>query len=116
MAPFHTFYMGDHRAVYADFCAKLLFSSNTYAIERLRGRGLQLKDPRIVNKYLGRVHEQVAYHNIIDKLQELADIPDSEWDLGDVRNYEKIDNLMLHDIEIVSKYVDSLLLRKDNKQ
>lgn len=72
LTPFHTFFQGDHRAVYVDFSASLLFRSNTYEIVRQKGRGLQLRDPRIVDAYILALFEQLEYHKVMDKLDRLV--------------------------------------------
>ena len=93
LTPFHTFFGGDHRGVYVDFSASLLFKSNTYELARPQGRGLQLKDPRKVAKYLTTLHGQLAYHKVIKKHEQLSQIPEGAWTNADTIKYEKLDKI-----------------------
>ena len=91
LTPFHTFFQGDHRAVYVDFSANLLFRSNTYELVRQKGRGLQLKDPRVVDAYLQALFDQLEYHKVMDKLDRLIGISVDEWTEDDRVTYIKLD-------------------------
>ena len=94
LAPFHTFFQGDHRAAYVDFNARLLFQSNTYELARLKGRGLQLKDPRIVDAYVQALFDQLDYHKVWEKLDRLVTIRVEDWKETDRITYEKLDTII----------------------
>lgn len=48
--PLYSLFQGEHRPSYIDFDAAIAFADNAYEIARPKGRGLQLKDPRVVAK------------------------------------------------------------------
>jgi len=52
MLPFHTIFGGDHRPILIDFDARQLFGDDSYEVHRPQSRGLTLRDPRTVDKYL----------------------------------------------------------------
>lgn len=94
LTPFHTFFQGDHKAAFVDFSAELLFRSNTYELVRRKGRGLQLKDPRIVDIYIQTLFDQLAYHKIMEKLDRLFTIKVGDWTDEDTITYVKLDKLI----------------------
>ena len=95
LTPFHTFFANsDHRAVYVDFAADLLFNSNTYELVRQKGRGLQLRDPRIVDAYILSLFEQLEYHKVMKKLERLVRIKVEDWKDSDRITYEKLDRII----------------------
>jgi hypothetical protein len=61
----------DHRSYFIDLDAVLLFSDPGYEIQPPGGWQLWLQDPRVVNKYLTTLHEQLKHHNILDRLETL---------------------------------------------
>ena len=85
LTPFHTFFQGDHRAAFVDFSAELLFRSNTYELIRQEGRGLQLKDPRIVDIYIQTLFDQLEYHKIMEKLDRIVAIKVGDWTEEDTK-------------------------------
>lgn len=94
LTPFHTFFQGDHRAAYVDFSASLLFCSNTYELVRQKGRGLQLRDPRIVDAYLQALFDQLEYHKVMEKLDWLVSISVDAWKEEDRITYIKLDTII----------------------
>jgi hypothetical protein len=88
-------YHSDHRPYYIDFDAAIAFADNAYEISRPKGRGLQLKDPRIVAKYRESLYDQLTYHNLPEKvctLQEAAE--DLQWNADLTDGYQKSDTLI----------------------
>lgn len=94
LTPFHTFFQGDHRAAYVDSSSRLLFSSNTYELIRPKGRGLQLKDPQVVDAYIQALFDQMEYHKILEKLDRLVQISVEEWSSHDRDTYIKLDRII----------------------
>ena len=94
LTPFHAFFQGDHRAAFVDFSSSLLFGSNTYELAQQRGRGLQLKDPRIVDAYIQALFDQFSYHKVLEKLDRLMEITVEDWTVEDTITYEKLDTLI----------------------
>ena len=95
LTPFHTFFGGDHRGVFVDFSASMLFQSNTYELARPQGRGLQLTDPRKVASYISALHKQLSYHKVIRKHELLSQIPVGEWTNVDTVKYERLDKMVV---------------------
>ena len=91
LTPFHTFFQGDHRAAFVDFSARQLFNSNTYELQRPLGRGLQLKDPRIVDTYIQALFDQLAYHKIMERLDRTLAISVEDWKEKDRITYIRLD-------------------------
>ena len=77
-----------------DFSASLLFSSNTYELSRQRGRGLQLRDPRIVDAYIQKLFDQLEYHKVMEKVDRLVAISVEDWTEDDKETYVKVDTII----------------------
>jgi hypothetical protein len=105
LTPFHTFFGGDHRGVYVDFSAALLFKSNTYELVRQQGRGLQLKDPRKVASYISALHEQLKYHKVLRKYEKLSEIPVGVWTNAETIKYERLDRIAVQSALYAEKTV-----------
>ncbi len=93
--PLYSLFQGDHRPYYVDFDAAIAFADNAYEISRPRGRGLQLKDPRVVAKYVETLNDQLSYHNLKEKvytLQEAAE--DLHWTATLTDEYQNTDTLI----------------------
>jgi hypothetical protein len=57
-----------------------LFNKDTSSIVQVNRKGLQLTDPRKVEKYREGMREQVEYHNIMDKIRDMQEKADqSLW-------------------------------------
>jgi hypothetical protein len=54
-----------------DFNSCLLSSDHVHEISHPQGRALRLQDPRVVMKYKAELHQELPYHNIMDKQEEL---------------------------------------------
>jgi hypothetical protein len=77
-----------------DFNAAIVFADNAYEIVHLKGRGLQLHDPRIVTKYREILLEQLQYHNIYDKMDKLMQHAlDGTWTEELMAEYLVVDKL-----------------------
>ena len=105
LTPFHSLFGGDHRGVYVDFSASLLFKSNTYEIARPQGRGLQLKDPRKVSAYISALHKQLKYHKVIRKHEKLSEIPVGDWTPSDTIKYERLDTIVVQSALFAEKSI-----------
>jgi hypothetical protein len=92
--PLYSLFQGDHRPYYIDFDAKIAFADNTYEISRPKGRGLQLKDPRVVSKYTDILHDQCLYHKVTEKISTLQTIATtSQWTDDLTETYQRTDQL-----------------------
>jgi hypothetical protein len=92
--PFSSVFLSDNRPCYIDLDASSVFQELTSLLAPADRRGLQLTDPRIVQKYQDIVKTQLNYHNLVDKknmLQVKAD--QSIWSPEDTAEYEKIEKL-----------------------
>jgi hypothetical protein len=87
----YTIFNGDHNACYVDLNSASLFSDETYNIAPPSTRSLRLSDPRLVEKYAAKLSESLAYHNIPNKVDELAKIPPASWSASNQQQYEAID-------------------------
>jgi len=78
---FHSLFLrGDHRPYFLDMDPKLLFSDPTNAIEQPIGWRLCLHDPRVVEKYVTTLHDQLVYHKITEHVQTLSEAAiKGEW-------------------------------------
>ncbi len=78
--PFYYLFLSDHRPCYIDIDANALFNKDTSSIVQVNRKGLQLTDPRKVEKYREGMREQVEYHNIMDKIRDMQEKADqSLW-------------------------------------
>jgi hypothetical protein len=94
--PFYSLFLSDHRPCYIDIDATALFGEATSQITSADRRGLQLTDPRKVQKYKDNKKDQIKYHRIMEKLRDLRHKAQTgEWSLEDYYTYEKIDKLTL---------------------
>ena len=90
--PFYSVFQSDHRPYYLDLNAKIAFADNAYEIARPQGRGLQLHDPRYVRKYSSILSEQLTYHKVHDKTEDLQrKITDNQWTAEDKERYQRLD-------------------------
>lgn len=78
-----------------DFDSNTLFGSDTPTIAPSQYRGLQLYDPRIVKGYEKFLLQQVTYHKLQEKTNELLKIASTgHWTEEHTSAYEKIDKLL----------------------
>jgi hypothetical protein len=92
--PYNSFFLSDHRPCFIDIDSESLFQSQTFPIAPAQQRGLQLYDPRVVEKFEGLL-KQVEYHKLERKIndhhqQSLTVI--GSLDLH--KEYETIDKLL----------------------
>jgi hypothetical protein len=92
--PYQSIFHSDHRACYIDIDPDILFQESTHEILPPCRRGLQLTDPRKVNKYKGEFFDQLSYHKIIEKQRDLFQIAEADlWSEDYILDYEKVDKL-----------------------
>jgi hypothetical protein len=85
----------DHRAYYIDFDSQEMFSDPAYIIAPPAHRQLRLLDPREVSKYRDQLYEQLTYHRIFDRLENLKQaVETEEWTAAQTEEYETIDKLI----------------------
>jgi hypothetical protein len=90
--PLYSLFQGDHRPYYIDLDATIAFEDNAYEISRPQGRGLQLKDPRIVTKYTSELYDQLSYHKIWEKEGQLKEAASSNtWTPYHTEQYQRVD-------------------------
>jgi hypothetical protein len=88
-------FQGDHRPYYLDLTASIVFADNTYEIARPKGRGLQLHDPRIVDKYRDILQDQLTYHKCYDKIQNMQqNAYDDTWNEHLTHEYQITDTVI----------------------
>ncbi len=93
--PLYSVFLGDHNASYVDIDATLLFTDSTYQIAPSVHRGLQLQDPRKVTSYNTALIEQLEYHKIFDKVDDIYEKSDTgRWTRTYTDIYEKIDTII----------------------
>lgn len=86
---------------FLDFPTLNLFNDHSHPIAPLSRQGLQPCNPRLVGKYYDTLHEQLAYHNVEERLQVLYDsAKDQRWTPDQTLDYENLDRCitesMLH--------------------
>jgi hypothetical protein len=87
--PLYSLFQGDHWPYYIDLDAAIAFADNTYEISRPKGRGLQLKDPRVVTKYIEAFHDQCTYHKSTEKVSNLqTSAADLQWNEDLTETYQ----------------------------
>jgi len=92
---FHSLFHSDHCAYYLDFEALLLFVDPAYGTEPPSYRRLQLSDPRLKNQYQDKLHSQLEYHKIYDKVRALQSSSDSGlWSSKETATYQMVDQLI----------------------
>mmetsp|Transcript_21350 Transcript_21350/g.30549 ORF Transcript_21350/g.30549 Transcript_21350/m.30549 type:complete len:1538 (+) Transcript_21350:1841-6454(+) len=95
MLPFHTMFGGDHRPLLIDFDAVRLFGDTSHEIQRPKASGLKLQDPRVVNKYIDKVIQQLEYHKIQTKVEALQEASlAGQWNSKCIRIYEVIGKII----------------------
>jgi hypothetical protein len=93
--PYYSMFQGDHRPYYLDLTASIVFADNTYEIARLKGSGLQLHDPRKVDKYRDILHEQLTYHKCYEKIQTMQqNTHDDTWNEHLTHEYQITDTVI----------------------
>ena len=92
--PMYSLFHGDHRPYYIDLDAEIAFADMAYEIHRPTGRGIQLKDPRITEKYRLELLDQLSYHNIWEKHQQLQHAAETyTWSNTQTDQYEVVDTI-----------------------
>ncbi len=88
--PLYSVFLGDHNACYVDIDAALLFTDSTYQIAPPLRRGLQLHDPRKVTAYNKELIDQLKYHKIFHKVDDIYEISGTgTWTSQHIDLYEK---------------------------
>lgn len=78
-----------------DIDSESLFQSQTFSIAPAQQRGLQLYDPRVVEKFEGLLNKQVEYHKLEQKINDVHQ--QSITFIGSLdlhKEYETIDKLL----------------------
>jgi hypothetical protein len=93
--PFDAIFPSDHRLCYVDFHGIQLFQDETSNIAPFQFRQLKLYDPRIVDRYLEALHEQMEYHNLHEKIDRLHNQAKTGLPLtpGMQQQYETLDRI-----------------------
>jgi hypothetical protein len=100
----HTLFRSDHRTYFFDFDAQILFSDRTYKIQPIPSRRLRLNDPRLVDHYRLKLHEQLTYHKVNEKLAVLQDHADNNtWTSEHTECYQTLDKVITE----AMKYAES---------
>ncbi len=90
--PLYSLFQGDHRPYYIDLDATIAFEDSAYEISRPQGRGLQLKDSRIVTNYTTALYNQLEYHKIWEKETHIKEVVTSgKWTPHHTEQYQRID-------------------------
>jgi hypothetical protein len=92
--PYHSLLQGNHRPCYVNLDVTIAFEGKTPSICPPCQRSLQLKDPRIVQKYISTLQKQFDNHKVSEKLQNLNSIHPCEWTSKHTTDYECLDNLI----------------------
>jgi hypothetical protein len=93
--PYNSLFMSDHRPSYIDIDSIGLFQETTQGIGPAQHRGLQMQDPRLVTQYTETLLEQLIYHNILQKADDLYIlVQQGQWTAGHTLQYEKLDKLV----------------------
>jgi hypothetical protein len=91
----YSLFQSDHRPYYVDFDAKIAFADQAYEIARPKGRGLQLHDPRLVEKYKSHLYEQYDYHKIPEKVEQLQQVAtEGLWTKDQCEVYQNTDKII----------------------
>jgi len=102
--PYDSVFISDHRPTYVDFESSLLFQDDTNTIGASTRRGLQLQDPRLVEKYYESLRRQLEYHKLPDKILQLyQDAQESPVDHTIAIRYEKIDKLLTESMLVAER-------------
>jgi hypothetical protein len=99
--PYNSLFTGDYRPCFLDFDANQLFSGPTAPLAPPCQRGLQLHDPRKTTKYREILHEQLQYHKVFEKYQDLLQAAQQKlWSPEYTLQYNRLDaaimEAMLH--------------------
>jgi len=92
--PYHSLFQGDHRPCYIDIDARIAFEGKTLSICPPCQCILQLKDSRIVTKYVETLHKQLDLHKVCRKVEQLSKITSEQWTLQNQTQYECLDQLI----------------------
>jgi hypothetical protein len=92
---YHSLMHSDHRAYYLDLDSTILFADPAYEIAPMSSRHLCLQDPRVVQKYKEILHEQLAHHNIIERVESLLEASQNNtWTDTHTTAYQAIDGVI----------------------
>lgn len=70
----HSLTRGDHKPYYIDIDPLVLFTDPAYHIEPVAIRKLRLQDPRVVQQYISNLHNHLAHHNVISRIEVLQEV------------------------------------------
>jgi hypothetical protein len=84
----------DHRAYYLDLDSLVMFADPAYDIAPVSGQNLRLQVPRIVNKYIEVLLEQLEHHTLLEKVESLREASLSQtWMAQHTQIYQGVDRI-----------------------
>ncbi len=90
--PLYSIFMGDHCPCYVDLDSTVLFSDPTHPIAHHTHRGIQLLDPRKVDKYIDTLLQQLDYHKVFNKLDDMdSTLEANQWCPHSTQGYSTTD-------------------------
>jgi len=104
--PYNSLFMSDHRPSYLDLNSITLFQETTPEIGPAQHRGLQMQDPRLVTQYIDTLLEQLNYHKIPQKVDDLYNTAQKgKWTEEHTQQYEKLDRLITEAMKHAEKSI-----------
>jgi len=93
--PYNSLFISDHRPCYIDLDSLSIFNETTPEIAPQQFRGLQLYDPRLIDQYKATLMEQLNYHKVFGKAENLFKIAkEGLWQTVHTKQYESLDKLI----------------------
>lgn len=103
--PYGSLFAGDHHPCFLDFDANLLFAGPTSPLAPACQCSLQLTDPRQINLYKAKLHEQLEYHKVLDKCKDLYDIAvKGQWNEEYTQQYENLDLIITQSMLLAEQF------------
>ena len=106
--PFDHGHTADHRALYVDWNADLLFQGNTADITPPVSRRLSTKNARATRKYLKTLQEFFHKHKIVSKVRQLSEDKETTY-----RERQAITDELIERYELLDKIITEGMIRAE---
>ncbi len=81
--------------MFSGFSVMSLFQEESHPLAPLTWRGLQMQNPKKVQKYLETLEIQLDYQKLLQKIDKLYDSAlNGEWSDNKIQEYERLDQLI----------------------
>ena len=92
--------LGDHRALWIDIPNCLIYGFNPPSPTHLNARRLKIKDPRVVDKYLTRLHEECLQEDLYSRMNHIHEKMTSPLSPTFQTQYEEIVDILVSKMQL----------------